>query len=677
MKQIFKNIKKQLNSLRFKILLRILIVLISGNLLLSFILYLSFKKNLEIYSKEVTSKNETLFNALIKSHTQKLFSIIETVSENEEIKKRFLEKNRDSLYKYALPLFNKLTGKHSISHWYFHNPPPEKTCFLRVHAPEKFGDINTRSTYLRAVELQSIAHGLEFGTRFFALRAVQPYYNGEEIIGYLELSEDFPVILDAIKTAANNHYFLFVRKELVGEDDWKRHLSLIQKRNNWNDYEKLVVVNETTDDRFNNDILHDIDVTTLTQKTKIIGITHENNITYLNAVHPVTDFKNSVIGGLLVMYDITELYVQMNNFKILSTVALSAMVILSLLYLLFSMTSLRNSIVKITKEIDKISDGELELSHKIGKLRNDEIGDIQIHVNKLSNRMQQIAYYAQQIGKGNLDVEIKHMGTNDIISQSIDEMKENLQKSKIAEEHRKKIEKTEAWIRNGVSEFNDILRQNYSSINELGFVIISKMVDYLNINQAGLFVLNDNNSDDIYLDLVATYAYDRQKFVKRKVKLGDGLVGGVAMEKKRIYIDELPDDYIKIESGLGDANPNFLLINPLLNEDNILGVIELASFRPIEEHELEFIEKVGINIAISLSNTKAALQTSYLLEQLKHTSDEQSSQEEELRQNLEELEATQDNSRKLKEEADMREQIFLMQIKELQDEIMYLKSLNE
>ncbi|MBU8893458.1 MAG: GAF domain-containing protein [Bacteroidales bacterium] len=170
------------------------------------------------------------------------------------------------------------------------------------------------------------------------------------------------------------------------------------------------------------------------------------------------------------------------------------------------------------------------------------------------------------------------------------------------------------------------------------------MVNYLKANQGGLFIKNDDDDNEVFYDLVATYAFDRKKFSEKRIYPGEGLVGTCAIEKSTVYMTDIPDNYIKITSGLGGANPQSILIVPLKIEEDVLGVIEIASFNTFEKHEIEFVEKIAQNIASTLSSVKVNERTSQLLEKTQQQAEEMSAQEEEMRQNMEELQATQEEA---------------------------------
>ena len=223
-------------------------------------------------------------------------------------------------------------------------------------------------------------------------------------------------------------------------------------------------------------------------------------------------------------------------------------------------------------------------------------------------------------------------------------MRNSLTTARTEEEKRKIEDEKRRWTNEGLAKFADILRQNNNDLEKLSTEIIKNLVYYLGANQGGLFLLNDDDKNNVYLKLISAFAYDYKKFIERTIELGDGLVGTCAVEKETIYMTDIPQDYISITSGLGGASPDSLLIVPLNMEDTVYGVIEIASFKRFEDYQIEFVEKVGQNIASTLSSVQINIKTNELLEKFQQQSEEMAAQEEEMRQNMEELQATQEEA---------------------------------
>lgn len=216
------------------------------------------------------------------------------------------------------------------------------------------------------------------------------------------------------------------------------------------------------------------------------------------------------------------------------------------------------------------------------------------------------------------------------------ELKENLNRL----EQNQEEEEKRRWVAEGHAQATKILRE-YDDIAQLYESLISFIVNYINANQGGVFIVNEEG-DEKYLDLKACYAYERKKFLEKRIDIGQGLVGQTYLEKEHIYMTEIPEQYVSITSGLGQAPPRNLLIIPLIANETVEGVIELASFHKMDEHIIQFMNTLGESIASTIRNVRINQKTKELLEESQQQTEEMRAQEEEMRQNMEELNATQE-----------------------------------
>ena len=296
---------------------------------------------------------------------------------------------------------------------------------------------------------------------------------------------------------------------------------------------------------------------------------------------------------------------------------------------------------------------------------SDEVGQMSKALNMLVQGLTNIFNFSLEIGKGNFDTHFTPLSDEDVLGHSLLDMRNELKKAAEDEGRRKQEDEQRNWAAQGVAKFSDILRKSTDELEELSYNIISNLVKYTNSNQGGIYVINDNDKDNLFIEMKASYAYDRRKFITKRIEIGEGLVGRCYQEKEKIYLTEIPHDYMKITSGLGEDNPRALLIVPLIYNDVIYGLVEIASFNEYPTYVIEFIERIGESIAATISSSKSQIQTALLLEQSQQQAEEMSSQEEEMRQNMEELRATQEQSARREEELQREVVELRKRIKEL------------
>jgi putative methionine-R-sulfoxide reductase with GAF domain len=268
-----------------------------------------------------------------------------------------------------------------------------------------------------------------------------------------------------------------------------------------------------------------------------------------------------------------------------------------------------------------------------------EIGRLKHQVNEILEQLKDATEFVATIGEGKLDFDYKNLdnqyttGKNKL-ADSLISMQAKLKDMSLDEQRRQ-------WANEGLAKFVDILRSS-NNINTLGDKIISALVQYTGSNQGGLYILNDEDPGNKFIELISLFAFNSKKFEKQKIRLGEGLVGQTYLERETTLLTEIPDEYIRITSGLGDANPRSILVVPLKVDKEIYGIVELASFKNYQPHEVSFVEKLAETIAATLSSVKSAQKNMHLIEQFQQQTEEMRAQEEEMRQNMEELQATQE-----------------------------------
>ncbi|TAF75826.1 MAG: GAF domain-containing protein [Bacteroidetes bacterium] len=327
-------------------------------------------------------------------------------------------------------------------------------------------------------------------------------------------------------------------------------------------------------------------------------------------------------------------------------IILIASIILFILISVYATFYTSSSIVKplnnLKNIIQSMSIGEIrEVSLKDTK---DEVGEMVSATKTMLKGMRSNTNFALEIGKGNYESDYSPLGSADELGNSLVEMRTNLKTNAIKDHQRN-------WATSGLAQMGEILRANQQEASVLYRNIIKFIVRYLEVNQGGLFTINEDNPKDPFIEMMSCYAYDKEKKnVFKRLELNDSILGECIRDLDTIMLTEIPDQYVEITSGLGHRTPSCILLVPLKINDEAYGAIELASFVEIERYKIEFIEKIAESIASTLSTVKTNLRTQNLLQELQLQGEYLRAQEEEMRQNLEELNTTQELMRSQEQE---------------------------
>lgn len=356
-----------------------------------------------------------------------------------------------------------------------------------------------------------------------------------------------------------------------------------------------------------------------------------------NANLIATNFiKESTEMGLVVL-------AARDRFVLIESILIIVAIILCFILYRFVHKKVRSSINTLQEEVRTLSEGNILVSTA---RTNDEFDIILEEIHTLSSNLGNVKDFALEVGNGSFDSDISVFNNQGDIGTSLAEMRESLKN--VSEEARLRN-----WANKGSAEFGDILRKYNNNISELCEHVTTFMVNYLNANQASFFIVEEDETGHETLVLTATYAYDRKKFIEKRIEPGQGLVGQVLLEKESIYLKELPANYTTITSGLGKATPKSIFIVPLIANEKVYGIIEIGTFTEFTENERKFIEDVGENIASSVQSVKINERTNKLLQESQEMTEEMRAQEEEMRQNMEEIQATQEEmDRTQKENSD-------------------------
>jgi PAS domain S-box-containing protein len=285
-----------------------------------------------------------------------------------------------------------------------------------------------------------------------------------------------------------------------------------------------------------------------------------------------------------------------------------------------------------------------------------ETKDAERVVQNSINNFRKAADFIKNISSGNYDVQWEGLtkdnakANSENLAGELVKMREQMKSVKAEDEKR-------LWANEGLAKFSEIVRNHQNNLESLCHESVRFLTKYLNVQQGSLFVLEESGFEP-YLELVASYAFDKRKFIEKRIDIGNGLIGQTYLEKKTVVMTEVPQGYVKITSGLGDATPDALIIVPMQYNEKVQAILEMAGFGQFEPHQVNFLERCGEFVASALVNARTAGKMQELLEQSHEQAEMMKAQEEELRQNMEEMQATQEEmQRKTREMEIMQEEL--------------------
>jgi signal transduction histidine kinase/CheY-like chemotaxis protein/HAMP domain-containing protein len=249
----------------------------------------------------------------------------------------------------------------------------------------------------------------------------------------------------------------------------------------------------------------------------------------------------------------------------------------------------------------------------------------------LTTQVRAIAEVATAVTKGDLtrSIAVEAQGEVASLKDNINEMIGNLRDTT-----QKNTEQD--WLKTNLAKFSRML-QGQKDLMAVANLILSELARVVTAHH-GVFYLTESASGSTILKLVSSYAYQERKKLANRFAPGEGLVGQCALEKQRLLITEVPDDYIQVSSGLGESPPRNIVVLPVLFEKEVKAVIELASLSRFTATHLAFLDQLAEGIGIVLNTIAATTRTEELLKQSQSLTEELQVQQEELKESNQRLE---------------------------------------
>lgn len=298
-------------------------------------------------------------------------------------------------------------------------------------------------------------------------------------------------------------------------------------------------------------------------------------------------------------------------------------------------------IISILRQIRRLRDQLLVLSK--GNLpptlseTKDELNTLIRALNQVVVGLSKIKTFAQEVGAGRFDSEISLFEGEGELGRSLEEMKQQLKRVYETENKR-------SWASEGVAMFSRILREHQDDLASLARQVVGRLSRYAELEQVALFLLEEGPDGRVQLQLRAAFAYNKQKIMQKSIEPGEGLLGQVFLDGKTLHLKGIPEGYIRVVTGMGAADPSELLLVPLVYNEQVYGVLEAASLHAIEPYKVKFIEELSTILASTVSAVKNNERTRLLLSESQHKVEEVLEKEQQLRLQIEQLHANQQES---------------------------------
>jgi CheY-like chemotaxis protein/signal transduction histidine kinase/HAMP domain-containing protein len=307
--------------------------------------------------------------------------------------------------------------------------------------------------------------------------------------------------------------------------------------------------------------------------------------------------------------------------------------------------------------------GQAEVPNVAGTWK-DLTENVNAMANSLTAQVRAIKDVATAVTEGDLTrlITVDAKGELDDLKRNVNQMIGNLRETTAKNEE-------QDWLKTNLAKFSRMM-QGQKDLAAVSQLIMSELTPLVSAQHGAFFLMEQEDEGESSLKLISSYAYKKRKHLANRFAPGEGLVGQSALEKKSILLTNVPEDYVQISSGLGEATPRNIVVLPILFEGEVKGAIELASFNQFSQIHQIFLDQLTETVGVVINMITANMRTEELLQQsqkltqeLQTQSQELQSQQEELRRTNAELE-TQARTLKASEETLKEQQEELQQVNE-------------
>lgn len=349
------------------------------------------------------------------------------------------------------------------------------------------------------------------------------------------------------------------------------------------------------------------------------------------------NIRYSAINTLNAIYDNTE----KNEIRIESEIqnmmmlfyALSGILVVTIFFTIRIIAkSILSPIHETRMSLELLSKGGLPaIKEYKGK---DELSAMLNSLKGFSEQMTNLLSFVSNVARKNFKEDARMFEGKGLIAEALINMRNSL-------EQHARDESLRNWIIQGQADLGNLARLQ-QRLDTFCDQALSYMVKYVGASHGALYIAEQKDGGE-WLKLTSVYAYERKKFISGYIRPGEGLAGQVYLERHSITLREIPDDYVKITSGLGEALPQSLIVCPLLVNEQVYGVLEIASFKMFKSSDTGLIEKFAEQLASTVATGQMNMKTEALLRESQMKTETMRAHEEDMTRYIDELRNDQDN----------------------------------
>lgn len=378
-------------------------------------------------------------------------------------------------------------------------------------------------------------------------------------------------------------------------------------------------------------------------------------------IDKLKEIQRKLVAGI--EDNVKQIYESEKTEKDRNVVALVCIIALVMFVIFYTTRNITATLNELRAAAEKIARGESVDGLKIET--NDVIGSLAKSILLIDQNNKALAQAAFEIGRGNFDVSVQPRSNEDMLGNAISRMKFDLQKFTL--ENEEKI-----WIQSGLAEVNKSVRGERDLLT-LSKQSLATLVSYTDA-QVGMFYVSTPGES---LEYMAGHAVTNEKMILRQIPFGQTIVGQAAEKKELLHLRNVPDEFVKISSASGNTNPRHLIVLPLVHNDVVEGVVELASLDSFTEESVSLLNQAASNIAIALHAAKSRAKLQELLEETQSQAEELQTQHSELENLNTELEAQAQKLQASEEELKVQQEELLQANQELEENTRTLEEKNQ